>query len=145
MPLAVRNRTLLRFLWWGHRTWFRASGGRIGSRVANLPVLELATTGRKTGERRAVLLNYVPHERGFVVVGSNAGAERPPAWSLNLRADQRAEVRAGRERTDVRAEVLEGDERRELWSRFVAANPSYAAYERATSRTIPVVLLAREV
>jgi deazaflavin-dependent oxidoreductase (nitroreductase family) len=140
----LRDRAVLRFLWWGHRFWYRVSAGRIGAKVRNLPVLELTTAGRRSGERRSVLLNHVSHSRGFVVVASNAGSDRPPAWWLNLEADPRAEVRVRGLGTQVRAEIVEGTERHELWSRFVAANPDYAAYERATSRSIPVVLLARE-
>jgi hypothetical protein len=43
----------------------------------------------------------------------------------------------------VRAEVAEDAERQRLWPLLTAYNPPYAAYERKTERTIPVVVLRR--
>jgi deazaflavin-dependent oxidoreductase (nitroreductase family) len=106
-----------------------------------LPVLELITIGRQSGERRAVLLNYVEHPDGYVVVASNAGDERDPAWWRNLVAHADATVRVGGSDTGVRARELEGEDREAMWRRFVAANPRYDGYGKASGRHIPVILL----
>jgi F420H(2)-dependent quinone reductase len=106
-----------------------------------LPVLELITIGRRSGEKRAVLLNYIERPDGYVVIASNAGDEREPAWWRNLVAHPDATIRIGARDADVRARELEGEHREETWRRFVAANPRYDGYGKAARRHIPVILL----
>lgn len=132
-------------MWRGHRFWWRVSGGRLGARIRGLPVLELTTTGRRSGARRSVLLSYVPRDEGFAVIASNAGAANDPAWWSNLRAEPRADVRTRRGRVPVVAEILDGPARDAVWEAAVRANPDYAGYVVAAGRPIPVVLLRRTV
>jgi deazaflavin-dependent oxidoreductase (nitroreductase family) len=139
----MRPRGILRLQWGLHRLVYRRSGGRIGTRVIGMPVLELTTTGRRSGEPRRVLLTYLDHEGGFLVAASNAGADRDPAWWRNLVEAPEAAVRADGESFDVRARPLQGEERAAAWDRFVAADAGYGAYDAATDRDIPVVLLER--
>jgi deazaflavin-dependent oxidoreductase (nitroreductase family) len=141
--MSEARRVWMRWMWKAHRFWWRVSGGRIGGRICGLPVLELTTTGHRSGAPRSVLLSYVPRPAGFGVIASNAGADRDPAWWLNLRVHPEARVRARGERVAVIAEVLEGDERDQVWTAAVRANPDYEGYARATDRPIPVVLLRR--
>jgi len=138
---APSDRLVLRVLWRIHRFWWRVSGGRIGARVAGLRVLELTTTGRTSGEPRSVLLNYLEHPGGYIVVASNAGADEPPAWWRNLEATPTARVSVGGKLRDVESTAMAGVERDQAWSAFVAANRGYEEYAAATSRVIPVVLL----
>ena len=113
----------------------------MGAGAIGLPVLELITIGRQSGERRAVLLNYVEHPDGYVVIASNAGDERDPAWWRNLVAHPDATVRVRASDTAVRARELEGEDREVMWRRFVAANPRYESYGNSAGRHIPVILL----
>ena len=39
-----------------HRVALKLSGGRVGWTAAGMPVVELTTTGRKTGQPRTVML-----------------------------------------------------------------------------------------
>jgi deazaflavin-dependent oxidoreductase (nitroreductase family) len=131
---------------WKHfgdaHTWvYQRSGGRIGARMAGRDMLLLTTTGRRSGEPRTLPLAYLADGDALVIVASNAGQSRHPAWFHNLRAEPHARVRVGREVYDVRAEVADAAERERLWPLLTAYNPPYAAYERKTERTIPVVLL----
>lgn len=138
---APRRGPLLELAWKLHKLVYRLSGGRLGTRAVGLPVLELTTTGRRSGRPRSVLLNYLDHPDGYVVVASNAGDDRHPAWWLNLEAHPAAKVSRAGTASPVRAEALAGDERDEYWRRAVSANPGYADYESYTDRHIPVVLL----
>jgi F420H(2)-dependent quinone reductase len=131
-------------MWKKHRFWYRVSGGRIGAKIAGLPVLELTTTGRKTGQARRVMLTYLRDPRGFIVIASNAGSTDDPAWLRNLESHPRATVRTGRIVRDVRMRPLDGDERANALERAVAAYPAYATYATTAGRTIPVVLLEVE-
>ena len=137
------NRFALRLMWKSHRFWYRVSGGRIGTKIARLPILELTTTGRSSGQPRGVMLAYVSDPRGFVVIASNGGDERDPAWWRNLQAHPDATVREGRATHAVRMRRLEGDERDRAWQRAVAAYKGYAKYKDKTTRTIPVALLEK--
>jgi deazaflavin-dependent oxidoreductase (nitroreductase family) len=133
----------MRVLWRSHRFWWRVSGGRLGAKMGRLPVIELITTGRRSGEPRSVLLSCVERPHGYIVVASNAGAASHPAWWLNLQASPEATVRRAGSQETVHARRLEGTERDELWSAFVAAHRGYEGYAEATDREIPVVLLER--
>ncbi len=77
----------------------------------------------RTGEvRRAPLLHL---ERGdtLVVLAANAGAQRTPAWWLNLRDAGVGTVTVGPGRVQVRRRLVEGMERHALWRAFVAKYP----------------------
>jgi deazaflavin-dependent oxidoreductase (nitroreductase family) len=126
-----------------HRTALRVSGGRIGWRANNMPVLELTTTGRKSGLSRSVMLTS-PLQVGpvLVVVASRGGDDVHPAWFLNLRANPDVEVTVqGGPKQHMRARVATPDERQELWPKVIADHRSYAQYQTKTTREIPLVLL----
>lgn len=142
--MTQQNRSFFRIAWKLHRFWYGVSGGRIGAKVSGLPVLELTTTGRTTGQARSVMLTYLTDPRGYIVIGSNAGSTDDPAWLRNLQSRPTATVRTGRTARDVRMRPLEGDERADAWDRAVAAFPGYAGYATTAGRTIPVVLLEVE-
>ncbi len=119
---------------------YRATGGKIGGRIVG-PVLLLTTTGRKTGKKRTTPLLYLEDGENLVVVASNGGAPRHPAWWLNLEVDPEPQVRIGDRTLRVRAEEAKGEEKRRLWARLVEMYPAYEDYLRRTTREIPVVIL----
>jgi deazaflavin-dependent oxidoreductase (nitroreductase family) len=92
-----------------------------------------------------VLLSFVEHPRGPVVIASNAGSDRPPAWWRNLQAQPRATIRQAGRTTSVQARELEGAERETAWRAAVAANSGYERYRTETSRRIPIVVLESSV
>lgn len=126
-----------------HRGLLRISGGRWGWRAAKMPVLELTTTGRKTGRRHSVMLTSPVQEgTAIVVVASRGGDDRHPAWFLNLRSDPNVEVSTkGAPGRPMRARVATTDERARLWPRVTAVYRGYAGYQTKTGREIPLVLL----
>jgi deazaflavin-dependent oxidoreductase (nitroreductase family) len=120
---------------------YRLSGGRVGGRVGRAPVLLLTTTGRKSGRVRTAPVVYLADGEDFVVIGSNAGHSRAPAWSLNLKARPEAEVEVGRRRLPIRARVAAGDERADLWRRHNEQYAGFDEYEARTDRDIAVFVL----
>ncbi|HEY5815569.1 MAG TPA: nitroreductase family deazaflavin-dependent oxidoreductase [Solirubrobacterales bacterium] len=120
---------------------YRLSGGRIGGRINKAPVLLLTTTGRKSGQQRTAPVVYLADGDDMVVIGSNAGHNRTPAWSLNLKANPEAEVEIGRERRRVRARVAEGGERTELWRKHNEQYSGFDEYEARTDRDIALFVL----
>lgn len=120
---------------------YRVSGGRIGGNLNKAPILLLTTTGRKSGEPRTAPVLYLRRGEDLVVIGSNAGNARTPAWSLNLRANPEARVEVGRDKHAVRARVAEGEERAELWKAMNVAYSGFDHYEALTDRDIRVFVL----
>jgi deazaflavin-dependent oxidoreductase (nitroreductase family) len=126
-----------------HKNAIRWTGGRLGWSVGKLPIIELTTTGRRSGEPRTVILLSPVQEGGtFVIVASRGGDDRHPAWFHNRSADPEVEVASkGRPKRTMSARVATADERARLWPQVVAAYKSYAGYQERTKRVIPLVLL----
>lgn len=126
-----------------HRGLLMVSGGRLGSRVGGMPVLELTTTGRKSGRPRSVMLTS-PVQQGdvIVIVASRGGDDHHPAWFLNLRDHPDVGVTfPGKPAQSMRARVATPQERTVLWPRVTAAYEDYGTYQTRTEREIPLVLL----
>ena len=106
-----------------------------------MTIVELHTTGRRTGRERTVLLAapVIEAER-IVLVASKGGDDRNPDWFENLLAQPDAEVTIGRRRRAVRARVASETEATDLWPRVVAAYGPYASYRRRAKREIPLVI-----
>ncbi len=128
-----------------HQLVYERSGGRIGHRLAGTLSLLLRTVGAKTGQPRTNALTYVKDGTDYVVVASMGGAPRSPGWYHNLRAQPDAEIQVGTRRIPVTARaVLPGDpDRDRLWQLADENNEGrYRAYQKQTSRPIPVVVLS---
>ena len=120
---------------------YRLSGGRVGGRVGRGPVLLLTTTGRRSRQPRTTPVLYLADGDRFVVINTNAGNAKTPAWSLNLRADPDAEVEVGRKRAKVRARLAEGEERADLWRRHMEQYSGWDYYESKLDREPAVFVL----
>ncbi len=127
-----------------HRVVYRAGGGRVGGRVWGLSILLLTTTGRKTGRSRTTPLCFLPDGANLVVVASNGGQRRLPAWWLNLLENPEATVEVGRSRRAVVARPAAPEERVRLWAEITAIAPGYLRYERRAGREIPLAILQTE-
>jgi deazaflavin-dependent oxidoreductase (nitroreductase family) len=136
-----------------HRALIAVTGGRVGRDAMGMPVLELTTVGRRSGEPRTVLLT-APLTEGdaYVVVASRGGDDRHPAWFLNLRDRPEVEVtvlggpHAGSETGAARpqpmhARIADPETRARLWPQIAERYRNYAGYQRRTEREIPLVLL----
>jgi len=123
-------------------TWlYRATGGRVGHSAGRITNLLLTTKGRKSGAERTVALAYLADGDDFVVVASNGGSDKHPAWWLNLQAHPVARVEVGSRAVEVTAREASGAEHARLWPKLKEVNPFYGNYEQITERRIPVVVL----
>ncbi|MEV4313025.1 nitroreductase family deazaflavin-dependent oxidoreductase [Actinocrispum sp. NPDC049592] len=125
------------------RLLLRVSRGKFGVGAAvGLRTLLLTTTGRSSGLQRQVPLLYVKQDKGYVVIGSNWGGEKHPAWSANLLAEPKAVVAIGGRSLRVEGRLLTGSERDEMWRAVASYWPAYDTYaERASHREIRLFLL----
>jgi deazaflavin-dependent oxidoreductase (nitroreductase family) len=119
---------------------YRLTGGRI-ARLLKVNVLILTTRGRKTGKTRTVLLQFFPDGANMVLVAANSGRSSHPGWFYNLKATPTVRVQVMDRILQVRAEELSADETTAFWPRVLRVAPTYARYQKATSRTIPLVRL----
>jgi deazaflavin-dependent oxidoreductase (nitroreductase family) len=128
-----------------HRVALKLSGGRLGWTAGGMPVVELTTTGRKTGQPRTVMLTSPYQEEStWVIVASRGGDDQPPAWFLNIEANPSVDVSfKGGPRERIEARVATAEERSRLWPLLTARQARYAGYQKRTTREIPLVLLDR--
>jgi deazaflavin-dependent oxidoreductase (nitroreductase family) len=127
-----------------HEKLYKATDGRIGHRLLGVPTLLLRTTGRRSGVTRTNGLVYASDGAGYLVVPSKGGADQPPAWLLNLEAKPEVEIQIGRGRQKGTSRVVEPSDPdfARPWKIVNENNGDrYTAYQEATSRPIPVVVL----
>jgi F420H(2)-dependent quinone reductase len=120
---------------------YEKSGGTKGTalRDTGLPVVIVTHRGNKTGEIRKTPLMRVKDGDNYVLVGSQGGAPKDPAWVHNLRANPQIELRDETTVRPMRArEIEDAAEKARLWKLAVTAYPPYAEYQTRTKRQIPV-------
>jgi deazaflavin-dependent oxidoreductase (nitroreductase family) len=133
--LKLMNRT--------HRILIAVSGGRAGRSFSGMPVLELTTTGRKSGQLRSTMLTS-PFQDGdrTYIVASRGGDDHNPAWFFNLRDNPEVTVSIqGGPAQRMHAEVANSEERARVWPLLTSKHTNYAGYQRKTQREIPLVVL----
>ena len=127
-----------------HEAIYIRTDGRVGRRIIGVPTLLLRTTGRRSGLPRTAALVYAEDGDRYVLVASNHGWDRPPAWFVNLQAQPRVNVRVGRVRMDGVASVVASDDPdySRLWGLVNAVNHDrYDGYQAKTTRPIPLVVV----
>jgi deazaflavin-dependent oxidoreductase (nitroreductase family) len=128
-----------------HGKIYKATGGRIGHRMLGVPSLLVHAIGAKSGEPRTSALTYARDGDTYLVVPSNGGASRWPAWYHNLKAHPDVAIHVGPKRIDVHATFVtpSSPDYPRLWA-IVNKNNSnrYSAYQKRTTRPLPVIVLA---
>jgi proline iminopeptidase len=120
---------------------YRLTAGSFGGKVQGLSVLLLTTSGRKTGKLRTTPLGYFEQDGGYVIIGSNAGANSNPGWFYNLKSHPQAKIQIKEKQFEVNARIVGSEKRSQLWERLVEISPAYGNYAKKTNREIPLVFL----
>jgi deazaflavin-dependent oxidoreductase (nitroreductase family) len=128
-----------------HQWLYERSDGLVGHRLLlGMPTLLLRTVGRRSGLERVTALTYARDGEAYLVAASNGGSARPPGWLHNLMARPDCEIQIGRRRlaATARAVLPDDSDYARCWALVNAANKDrYTAYQKMTSRPIPVVVL----
>ena len=126
-----------------HRALLAVSFGKLGWGAMGMPVLELTTIGRRSGQPRSVMLTSpLQVDDAWVIVASRGGDPQHPAWFLNLRDEPAVQVSVrGAPAVPMRARVATAQERADMWPTITAKYKNYAGYQARTDREIPMVLL----
>ena len=128
-----------------HDMIYQKTGGWIGHRVPGTPPsLLLHTVGAKTGQPRTTSLTYARDGDSYLIVASNAGAERYPGWYHNLRKHPDCEINIGPKRFAVTAQRITPDDAdyQRLWQLVNKNNANrYKGYQSKTSRPMMIFAL----
>ena len=124
-----------------HKAVLTLSRGRIGWRAGGMTAVELHTLGRKSGQRRSVMLTAPIYEPDRVVlIASKGGDDRHPDWYRNLAANPEVELTSSGTTRPMQARTATPEEKAEMWPGIVAKYKGYAGYQKRTDRDIPVVI-----
>ncbi|CDO05564.1 nitroreductase family deazaflavin-dependent oxidoreductase [Mycolicibacterium cosmeticum] len=128
-----------------HDLLYQKTNGLIGHRIPGMPnSLLLHTVGAKTGQPRINTLSYARDGKDYLVVASMGGAPRSPGWYHNLKAHPDVEINVGTTRLEVTARPILPDDPdyARLWQLVNRNNANrYEAYQKKTTRPIPIVAL----
>lgn len=103
--------------------------------------LLLRTVGRKSRQARIAPLIYGDIGGEIVIVASKGGADVHPAWYHNIKSSAELSFQVATQAFRGTWREPEGTERAEVWSFMEKVYPPYKAYQAATSRKIPLVML----
>lgn len=126
------------------RPLIRWTNGRysVASLLAGLPLVNLTTIGRKSGQPRTVPLVGMRDEEKLILIASNWGGNKHPAWYYNLTANPQVTVTVNGRTAPYTAREATEPERETYWE---LARQTYVGYDkykdRAANRTIPVIVL----
>jgi len=126
-----------------HIRVYVGSGGQQGHLYHGVPTLLLTTRGRRTGALRRTALIYGQAGDSYLVVASDGGAPKHPAWYLNLLESPDVEIQVGPEIFDGYARPAIAVERPLLWQQMAELFPAYNDYQAKAGREIPIVILDR--
>ena len=123
------------------RWLLKRSRGRLSLTGRVVPTLLLTTIGAKSGQPRTVPLVFLRDEKRLVLIASNGGQLKHPAWYHNLRKNPA--VLAAYDGRELRylAREVSGAERERLWQQAVAFYAGYHSYSQRVAREIPVIVL----
>ena len=143
--LALRPITWLmaRILHHADMLLLHLSGGKANfTEISGLPIIELTTTGAKSGKQRTLPLTGLPDGEKYVLIASNFGQEHNPGWYYNLKTNPECIVkRAGHEGVYIAREATD-EENKRYFDMAVSIYIGYSAYkQRASHRKIPVMVL----
>ena len=106
------------------------TNGRLAATSGVFPVGYMTTTGARSGHLRSTPINYFTEDDDVILIASNFGQDKHPAWYHNLRTHPEFTIASrGRDGTYVAAEVQDAAERDRLYALAVKIFPGYAGYE----------------
>lgn len=110
--------------------------------LGGLPVLDITTTGRRSGARRTTKLIAIPYSDTLALLGTNFGGKKTPAWVHNLEADPHLTVSYRGATVEAVAVKADAEQQAEVLRRSESIYPGYREYQkRITGRTLRIFIL----
>lgn len=143
--LALRPVTWLmaRLLHHADALMLRLSGGKLTfAQFSGLPIIELTTTGSKSGKKHTLPLTGLPDGKRYALIASNFGQAHHPAWYYNLKANPECTVKKEGLLGVYIAREADEQENKYYYDMAISYYVGYAAYkQRVKNRKIPVMVL----
>jgi len=118
---------------------FRMSKGRLMNKfIGGYPVCIVTTTGAKSGKIRRIALIHLPHGEDKLLVASQGGMDKMPAWYYNIAANPRVQIMVDGEEKTYTATRVSDEEKAGLWPHLCSLYPDFDEYQARTDRNIPV-------
>jgi deazaflavin-dependent oxidoreductase (nitroreductase family) len=112
------------------------------SELAGWPIIQITTTGAKTGKLHTLMLVGLFDEEKIALIASGFGRVNNPAWYYNLIAHPKCDVQFNGHSGTYVARETHGDEREKYWQMALSYYKGYDLYrKRAAKREIPVMIL----
>ena len=120
---------------------FRAKAGHVGGVFEDSPLLLLHHAGARSGTQRINPVGYVEDGGRYVVIASNGGSPRHPAWYHNLRSSPNVTIEVGAQTLAAVAEEATGPERDRLFQLMAEHAPQIIGHQASVARAIPIMVL----
>ena len=112
------------------------------SELAGWTIVQLTTTGAKSGQQRTMPLIATVNGDKISLIASSFGRKNNPGWYYNLKTNPICYVNQDGKTVCFEAREVEGDEYEKYWEMGVSVYAGYEVYkERASHRHIPVMVL----
>jgi deazaflavin-dependent oxidoreductase (nitroreductase family) len=110
--------------------------------LVGFPMIEITTTGAKTGEARTMPLVSLIDGEKIALIGSNFGRKTNPGWYYNLKKNPQCTALVNGQSQNYLARETQNEERQKYWDMAVSLYKGYDLYRiRASHRQIPVMIL----
>ncbi len=119
---------------------YRWTGGRLMGKLGGYDVCLVTMTGAKTGKTRVVPLMHVPYKDGVIIVASQGGTPKNPAWFNNLVVNPDIDVQYKSNKMKLRARRADTEEKQAVWPVCCEHYPDYELYQQRSARDIPVFI-----
>jgi len=119
-----------------------SKGKHTMAELVGLPMIQITTTGAKTGEARTMPLVSLFDGENIALIGSNFGRQNNPGWYYNLKKYPQCTVLVNGNTRIYLARETYDEERDKYWNMAIAIYKGYELYRiRAAHRLIPVMIL----
>jgi len=123
----------------------KLTGGKHSiSEILGWNIVQLTTTGAKTGRLHTLPLIGVMDDEKIALIASSFGRRHNPGWYYNLKKNPDCSIQLSGLAGKYRARETAGQEREKYWQMAVSYYAGYEKYkQRAAHRRIPVMVLER--
>ena len=93
--------------------------------IGGYPVCIVTTTGAKSGKVRRIALIHLPHGDDKLMVASQGGMDKMPAWYYNVAANPEVKIMVDGAENNYTAERVTDEEKAELWPHLCSLYPRF--------------------
>lgn len=120
---------------------YKVSKGRLWNTFpGGYPICLLGSKGAKSGQWREVALIHLPYQDKELLVASQGGMDKNPAWYYNVTANPEIAITVMGETRKMLARRASDQEKADLWPHLLSLYPPFDEYQTRTDRNIPVFI-----